>query len=124
MISTKVHGYLDYLLGALLIVLPFLLDFPEGAATLFPIVLGAGTIMYSLITDYELGIAQILSMRAHLGIDMLAGLVLLTAPWLFNFYEEVKWPFVILGVVELGSSLFTSRTRNTQEREINEGNKV
>lgn len=55
MISTKIHGYMDYLMGTLLIVLPFILDFPDGAATWVPVILGAGTIVYSLFTDYELG---------------------------------------------------------------------
>lgn len=109
MISTKVHGYIDYMMGLLLIVLPFILNFPEGAATTLPIVLGAGTIVYSLITDYELGLAKMIPMKTHLGIDMVAGLLLIVSPWLFGFADEVIWPFVILGVAELGASLMTSR---------------
>lgn len=115
MISTKVHGVIDYLMGVLLILLPFILDFPEGAATWLPIVLGAGTILYSLVTDYELGVASVLSMKVHLSIDLVAGLLLIAAPWLFGFADEVFWPFVILGVLEVGASLMTEKTSHRVE---------
>ena len=115
MISTKAHGVIDYLMGVLLILLPFIFDFPEGAATWLPIVLGAGTIIYSLITNYELGVANILSMKVHLGIDLAAGLLLIAAPWLFGFADEVFWPFVILGVLEVGASLMTEKTSKTAQ---------
>lgn len=115
MISTKTHGVIDYLMGVLLILLPFIFDFPGGAATWLPIILGAGTIVYSLITNYELGVANILSMKAHLGIDLVAGLLLIAAPWLFGFADEVFWPFVILGVLEVGASLMTEKTPKTAE---------
>lgn len=109
MISTKIHGYIDYLMGALLIVSPWLFNFPEGAATIFPIVLGAGTIVYSLMTDYELGLFKVLSMKVHLGIDLMAGILLIAAPWIFGFADQVIWPFVILGIAEVGASLMTEK---------------
>lgn len=115
MISTKTHGIIDYLMGVLLILLPFILDFPGGAATWLPIVLGAGTIVYSLITDYELGVAHILSMKIHLGIDLVAGILLIAAPWLFGFAGEVFWPFVILGAFEVVASLMTEKRAHTAE---------
>ena len=109
MIPTRIHGYLDYLMGLLLIVSPWIFGFPEGAATMVPVVLGAGTIVYSLITDYELGLLKVISMKAHLLIDLMAGLLLIAAPWLFGFDEIVIWPFIILGVFEVGASLLTQK---------------
>lgn len=109
MISTKVHGYVDYMMGVLLIALPWLFNFPEGAATMLPIILGVGAIIYSLMTDYELGLLKVLSMKAHLGIDLMAGILLIAAPWLFGFADEVFWPFVILGLLEIGASLMTEK---------------
>ena len=114
MIDTKTHGYIDYLMGLVLIALPFILDFPDGAATTLPIVLGAGTIVYSLLTNYELGAKKMLSMKAHLGIDLVAGLLLIAAPWLFDFADEVIWPFVIIGVLEVGASLLTEKHSSTE----------
>lgn len=121
MINTKTHGYLDYLMGIVLIILPFILDFPEGAATILPIVLGAGTIVYSLLTNYELGAKGMLSMKTHLAIDLFAGLLLIAAPWIFGFSEVVLWPFLILGIAEVGASLLTekhSSYETSEERRV------
>lgn len=109
MLTTRMHGYMDYLMGGLLILLPFILNFPGGAATAVPVVLGAGVIMYSLITDYELGLLKILAMRTHLFIDLLGGVFLAVSPWLFGFADEVFWPFLILGILEIGASLMTEK---------------
>lgn len=109
MINTRIHGYMDYLMGLLLLVSPILFNLPAGAPTTIMVVLGAGTIVYSLITDYELGLLKILSMKAHLGIDLFAGIFLIASPWLFGFANEVIWPFVILGIIEIGAALMTER---------------
>lgn len=56
-IGTKTHGYLDYIMGMLLIAAPWIFGFArDGAETWVPVILGAGVILYSLLTDYELGI--------------------------------------------------------------------
>jgi len=109
MIDTKTHGYIDYLMGLLLIAFPFLFTIPDGAATTLLIVLGAGTILYSLMTDYELGLIRILPMKVHLGIDLISGLLLIAAPWLFGFSDEIVWPFLVLGFLEVGASLMTKK---------------
>src|SRR5690554_1548903 len=70
-LSTRTHGVLDYLVGALLILAPFIFGFADGgAAQWVPIVLGAGAIAYSLVTRYELGAVKLLPMPAHLGLDL------------------------------------------------------
>ncbi|WP_324719549.1 SPW repeat domain-containing protein [Salinimicrobium sp. HB62] len=109
MISTKIHGYLDYIMGATLLVLPLFLEIPAGAASTLPVILGAGVIVYSLITDYELGLLKILAMKTHLLLDLLGGALLIVTPWLFGFADETFWPFIILGVLEIGASLMTEK---------------
>lgn len=110
MISTKIHGYIDYLMGALLILLPLIYpEIPDGAASTVLVVLGAGVIVYSLITDYELGLLKILAMKTHLMIDLMGGVLLIAAPWLFGFADEMIWLFVILGLLEIGASLMTEK---------------
>jgi hypothetical protein len=107
-IPTQVHGLLDYLTGALLIALPWLLGFARGGAeTWIPVVLGAGAILYSLVTDYELGVVKVLNMRLHLGLDALSGAFLASSPWLFGFADVVFWPHLIVGLFEVGAALFT-----------------
>lgn len=110
-ISTKVHGVLDYMMGVLLIASPWLFGFANnGVETLLPCILGASTIVYSLMTDYELGLSDNISMRTHLIIDIISGVLLAASPWIFGFADDVYLPHLILGIAEIGAaSLTTSR---------------
>ncbi len=115
-LPTRAHGYIDYLMGLLLIAAPWLLGFARGGAeTWVPVVLGAGVILYSLFTDYELGLVKSLSMPAHLWLDGLGGLLLAASPWLFGFAEYVWAPHLVLGILEIGAALVT-RTTPSYER--------
>lgn len=110
-VPTRVHGVLDYLTGVLLIAAPYLFGFADGGlAQWLPMALGVGAIAYSLLTDYELGVARVFSMPAHLGLDAASGLLLAVSPWLFGFASVVWVPHVVIGVFEVVASLIT-RTR-------------
>lgn len=110
-ISTRVHGMLDYAMGGLLIVAPWLFGFADGGAeTWVPVILGAGAIAYSLFTDYELGAVRRIPMGTHLGLDAGAGVLLAASPWLFGFAEFVYLPHLVLGLVEIGAALSTRTT--------------
>lgn len=110
-IPTRIHGFLDYSVGLLLIAAPWLLGFSRGGAeTWVPVLLGAGAIAYSLMTDYELGAVRRLSMGTHLWMDGLSGVLLAASPWLFGFAEYVWAPHLIIGLVEIGAAL-TTETR-------------
>lgn len=109
-IPTRIHGVLDYLMGALLIAAPWLFGFAAGGAeTWVPVVLGAGALFYSLLTDYELGVAKIFSMSAHLWLDVLSGSLLAVSPWLFGFDDLIVWPHLTLGLLEVVAAIATRR---------------
>jgi len=109
---TRTHGYLDYLVCALIIITPWLLGFNDvGPSTLVLVFVGLGILIYSLMTDYELGIAKKISMRSHLTLDILSGLLLAVSPWLFGFADEVSTPHVMMGIIFISMALVTtSRT--------------
>ena len=116
-ISTKTHGYLDYLMGALLIAAPWIFDFDRGGAeTYVPVILGVGALLYSLVTDYELGATPQISMRTHLMLDMASGVLLALSPWIFGFSDYVWAPHLILGLLEIGASLFTKTVPSRERR--------
>ncbi|HEX9980379.1 MAG TPA: SPW repeat protein [Flavobacterium sp.] len=107
-IETKTHGYLDYLMGILLIVLPGLMGLDMNSAqSIVPMVIGVMTIVMSLMTAYELSITNIIPMATHLMMDLLAGIVLAASPWIFGFADEIYLPHLILGILEIGASLMT-----------------
>jgi hypothetical protein len=109
-LPTRVHGLLDYVVSAFVMLLPWLGGFARGGTeTLVPVALGAASIVYSLFTDYELGVWRRLPMRMHLILDTAQASVLTFSPALFGFADIVNWPFPLIALAELGVVL-TSRT--------------
>ena len=107
-IPRNVHGILDYAVGLLLAVSPWLFGFADrGPATIIPVVLGLGALLYSLLTAYELGLVAAIPFRIHLVLDFISGLFLLVSPWLFHFSDRVYLPHVIFGLLEIGVVLLT-----------------
>jgi len=115
-IPTRIHGILDYLMGALLIVAPWLFGFADGDAKQWvPIIIGAIVIGQSLMTDYEMGVVKALPMGTHLMMDIITGIVLAASPWIFGFADDIWWPHVLFGVLEIGAALMT-QTRPDYDR--------
>jgi hypothetical protein len=107
-ITTKVHGVFDYLASVLLIALPWLCGFQDNTtASAVPAVLGITTILFSIMTNYELGIFKLIGMRVHLFIDFISGLFLALSPWMLGFAADVKYPHLIVGLGELLIVLLT-----------------
>ncbi len=98
-LSPTLHGILDYLAAGALIALPFILGF-QGIELWLSVVGGAGLIFYSLVTDYNFGVAKLLPYNVHLVFDISAGVVLLAAPFVlgFGFAATVYYPVMAFGV--------------------------
>jgi hypothetical protein len=109
-LSTKTHGVIDYLVGLLLIAAPWIFGFARGGIeTWIFIICGAGALMYSLITNYEMGAVKMIPMPVHLLLDAMSGIVLAVSPWLFGFSDFVYLPHLIFGLFEVGASLITHK---------------
>lgn len=106
-IETRTYGYLDYVLGILLIALPAFGRNVNLAQILVPLTLGILTIFFNLVTAYELSVTNIIPMKTRLRFDFFCGLVLATSPWVFNFASSIYLPHVILGVIAIGASLMS-----------------
>ncbi|HYG62140.1 MAG TPA: hypothetical protein VEL74_06135 [Thermoanaerobaculia bacterium] len=115
-IPTKVHGVIDYTWGALLMASPWLFNYARNEEeTVVAVAMGAGSIAYSLVTDYEMGAVPMLSMRTHLLIDGAAGLLLAASPWLLRFDDFVRAPHVAFGLLAVvTASLTETRARRRQ----------
>jgi hypothetical protein len=120
-IDTKTHGFMDYLVGIFLIAAPWIFNLdPSATEGMIFIILGVAAVVYSLVTKYELGVIKILSMKAHLTMDVLSGIVLAASPWLFGFSDKVYLPHLILGLIEIGAGLMT-KTSPAAKHENNFG---
>lgn len=103
-LPTRVHGVLDYLWAVLLAAMPWLLGYSRGtrsgAETWVPAGFAAGAVVYSLLTNYEMGVARVLSMRVHLFLDVVGGALLAISPWLLDLDNPAR-------TVHLGFGLFS-----------------
>ncbi|HWT93087.1 MAG TPA: SPW repeat protein [Solirubrobacteraceae bacterium] len=117
-ITSRMHAMLDYPAGLVLIASPWIFGFSDegGAAVALPIIVGVLAILQSLITDWELSVADILPLPMHLMVDVVAGVVLAASPWLFGFADEGTnaWlPHLVVGLGLVAAGLMTQRHRET-----------
>jgi len=120
-ISTKVHGILDYLVGILFLAFPYIAAWDKNAPqsqVLF--VLGALTLIYSIMTRYELGLFRLIPFGIHLMIDFVSGVFLAASPWLLGFADEVEVPHLLLGIFEIAAVMMT-RTPATADANLSTG---
>jgi hypothetical protein len=113
-IPTKVHAGMDYATGLLLVAAPWLFGFADEstAAAVISVVAGLAVLGMSAVTNHEGGfLAHAITMRTHLMVDAVLGLVLGVSPWLFGFADNGTnaWlPFVLIGLIAIGSAALTN----------------
>jgi hypothetical protein len=96
-------------MGILLVASPWIFGFADNGMQLWiPVILGVFMLIYSLMTDYELGLSDNISMRTHLIIDFISGVLLAASPWIFGFAGEVYLPHLVLGIAEIGAAVLTT----------------
>ena len=111
-IDTRAHGVLDYLVGVVLIAAPWIFQFDDVASAKW-VAIGVGVAMIAtaLLTNYELGVANLIPMHVHLVMDAVIGAFLALSPWIFGFNDEgtnVWLPHVIVGLAEIGVAVVSS----------------
>jgi hypothetical protein len=116
-IETRVHGWLDYSVALLMIAAPWLFNFNRGGwETWIFVGLGCLTIIYSFCTDYELGLTPQVTMRSHLILDTLNGILLAASPWIFSFADQTWKPHLFFGLAELLVVLFSKSTPTAKRK--------
>lgn len=107
MIPLKVHNVLDYVIGALLVVSPWVFGFSEitTARNLF-LVLGIGLVAYSLLTNYYYSALRVIPLGVHMTLDALVGILMILAPALFGyrpFITDGQYALhIVLGIGAVG----------------------
>jgi hypothetical protein len=125
LMSTEMHGMMDYPTAATLMASPWLFDFADegGAEMIIPLVLGGSSILASMMTDYEMGLMPVIDMKTHLMLDIGSGALLALSPFLFGFAKKTWAPHVMIGLMEIATALMTkteprgsTRKRGTSSR--------
>lgn len=116
-LSTRTHGVADYLSVGMLIVLPRLLNFPARATQLMTM-LGLGTLGYSLLTRYELGVRKVLPFRVHLALDTASAATLCATPLLLRGEDPAAVvAMVAMGIGELAITM-SSETETPADKSL------
>ena len=111
-----VHGAIEYIAGALLIVSGFLLDFESSAAIAASIILGLLVLVMAASTDGPSSLINTIPLSVHVLLDYALAAVLVASPFLFGFTGETAATafFIVLGVVHLLVTIGT-RFRDAKE---------
>jgi hypothetical protein len=113
-IPTTAHGLADYIVGLIVVGLPFYFGW-IGTGRIAFVTLGLLAICYSLLTDYELGLVRILRIRFRLLLDALFGLAMFAAPTLLRLPDDSRIPVYVIGALSLFLSLTPKiRTQGTR----------
>lgn len=109
-IPTRFHGILDYVVGIVFILAPWLFGF-SGVASATWVIVAAGVLalVQTVFTDFEVGLVRKIPMQTHLMVDFGLGVILALSPWMFNFSDQVYVPHLIGGVFAILASLTTHR---------------
>ena len=108
-VPTLVHGIADYAVGIGMIVLAFISG-AEGAGFYTFLILGAFAIVYSLMTDYELGWMPYLTMPAHLALDAGFVVVMFLMPLVLTLPPLLFWASLAIGAMA-AALVATTRVR-------------
>ena len=118
MISTRTHTIIGLIVGAALLIAPWLFGFAEvgGAAVTVPIIVGLFIIISELTTKSSASPLKIVPMTTHIMMDYLTGVFLALSPWLFGFadLDANAWvPHVIVGIAIVAYAAMTIPTDAT-----------
>jgi hypothetical protein len=108
-VSTRVHGMVDYLIGAALVLYGLLAETGGGSGTMVLVAAGAAMIGSALVTEFELGVVRFVQIPVHLWLDGVIGLLVAISPWALGFYREVWLPHLLVGIF-LGTFAFLTQT--------------
>lgn len=107
MISLKVHNILDYVIGAILVITPWLFRFADiPVARNFFLFAGIALIAYSMVTNYYYSVARVLPLGVHMTLDAALGVLTILAPVLFGYRDLLTGGqyavHVVLGLGAIG----------------------
>ena len=109
-VPVAVHGVVEYLAGVLFIAAPYLFDFEVTRAKTVSIAVGVVVLVVAAVTRGPTGLIDELPVPAHVVLDFVLAIFLISAAFLFGFSDAGKATafFIVIGVVHL---LLTIATR-------------
>ena len=110
LLPASLHAVADYAVGILLILVAALSGGSAGAVGT-GIVVGATVLVVSMFTKYPLGVVKVLPFTIHSAGDYLAAALLVSAPFVLNFWSgdtALSAFYLVAGGAVLAVSLITN----------------
>jgi hypothetical protein len=116
-ISTKVYGFLNYVLALTLMASPWLFHFADlGRAALFlPLIFGWLQLIMAIFSRHEWGFIKVFPVSMHCFLDVIGGSFLLASPWVYGYASHIFAPQLILGSIAFLLGIFTVTSPITDE---------
>src|SRR5215510_15841214 len=108
-IPPLLHGFLDYPLAAVLIVLPLVLHFDDSAAKWIAFGLGIGAAVLAVGTAWSTGIVRVIPPLLHGYADIAVTVALIVLPFIVGFWDDTT-ALVFYLIVGAGGLIATLAT--------------
>jgi hypothetical protein len=100
-VSLSLHVLIEYGVGLLTILAPFLFSFDSTAAEVVSVLVGAGILVLAVVTDAPTGVARSLPVASHVVLDYVLAVFLIVAPFVFGFANDddaATAYFIVIGI--------------------------
>jgi hypothetical protein len=115
-LTTRMHGYTDYVLSAVLLIVPWVMGFGDSVAGVTAMMAGAIVLLLTLSTNFEAGVVKRMEVPVHLWIDGILGLLLALSPWLIGFDRTTWIPHLAAGILLVLLALVTNTVPEVDRR--------
>src|SRR5688500_13780052 len=107
-ITPSVHGVLDYLVVAALVLVSITVGL-SGLAAAIAYLMAATLLAITLITAFPPGALKLLPLPTHSSVELWMGMSLLVCPWIFGFADDPMAlnVFIVSGFALLALRLFS-----------------
>jgi hypothetical protein len=109
-IPLRAHASLEPLVAIFLIAAPWIFGFDDvGSSTATSVAVGVLMLIAGMCTRWRLSLVKLISLRTHFRMDLMLGVVLIVAPFVFGDSDrgDATRFLVIMGVLELMTALGT-----------------
>ena len=113
-----VHGVVDYLVGVVLVAMPFVLHLSDDTARTAAVGLGVVVLVFAATSDLPTGLIRSVPRALHAVLDYVVAIAIIAAPFVLGFSgdDRATLCFVVLGIVQLLQTIGTRFLRDKQAR--------
>ena len=111
-----VHGVVDYLVGVVLVAMPFVLHFSDDTARMAAVGLGVVVLVLAATSDLPTGLVHSVPRALHALFDYVLAVAIIAAPFVLGFSgdDNATLCFVAVGIAQLLQTIGTRFLREKQ----------